>query len=407
MNYREVFGQSVDSIRSNKLRSVLTLLALVIGVFSIILSTTVVASIDSFFSQTMSFMGSDVINVQRTPAVQMGRLDDNIRNRKRITFQTAEDLQEQLRIAEGLSPDETFSFTDVQFGEEETEPDVRIKGSNEHYIENNAYNIEDGRNFTPDDIQYARNFAIIGKDVQNDLFQTQYPLGKNIRIDGKSYQIIGIMEAKGQIFGSSLDNFVLIPYTTALNTYGGVRNIDIQVRAPAFDLIEATVEEITGIMRVIRKVAPGEENDFEVDTNDSLSGVFDAFTGALYMGGFAIGFITLLGAGIGVMNIMLVSVTERTKEIGIRKAIGATKKAIINQFLMEAIIICQLGGLIGIILGIAGGNGVAMMMNTANVIPVWSIFGGFVGMLVVGLVFGVYPAYKAAQLDPIESLRYE
>lgn len=408
MHIKETTQQALDSLKANKLRSFLTLLALVIGVFSVIVSTTAVAVLDNYFKNTLSIMGSDVITIQKTPAVQMGELDKNIRNRKNIGFEEALTLDERMNIGEGMSPYETFAATRIKFQEEETEPNVMVRGSNTHFLANNAYELEDGRNFTGDDIQYGRNFVIIGKDVQTDLFKNEYPLGKTVRFDGRQYQVIGILEAKGQIFGQSFDNFVLIPFTTALNVYGGRdRNISVQVRAPEISFIEQTVEEVTGIMRVIRKVAPGEDNDFEVETNESLSGTFDAFTGALYMGGFAIGFITLLGAGIGVMNIMLVSVSERTREIGVRKAVGATRKAIVSQFLMEAIFICQIGGIIGMMLGIGVGNLMAVWIETEAVVPVWSVAGGFLGMLIVGLIFGVYPAFKAAKLDPIESLRYE
>lgn len=407
MNIREVFKQAFSSIRANKLRSFLTLLALVVGVFSVIVSTTAVAVLDNFFQNTMSIMGGDVINVSKTPSVHVGNDRRNTRNRKDITFRTAERLQKQLRLAEDVSPDETFDMTKVSFQDEETEPTVRIVGSNQYYLGNNAYDLQDGRNFSSEDIQYARPFAIIGNDVRDNLFQTEYPLNKTIRVAGHQYQVIGVLKKKGSIFGQSLDNFVLIPYTTAISVYGGDRNIDIQVRAPAMNYIDAAIDEITGVMRVIRKVAPGAENDFEIETNDSLAGTFDQFTFILYMVGFVIGGITLLGAGIGVMNIMLVSVTERTKEIGLRKAVGATKKAIVSQFLTEAVVICQFGGIIGMALGILAGNGMALWIDTDPVVPIWAIAMGFLGMFVIGLAFGVYPAYKAAQLDPIESLRYE
>lgn len=407
MHIRETTIQALDSLKANKLRSFLTLLALVIGVFSVIVSTTAVAVLDNYFQNTMSIMGSDVIEVSKTPAVQMGNLSDDIRNRKDIDFRTAEELEDQMRIGRGMSPDEYFNTSAIKFGEEETEPNVGVRGSNENYLNNNSYELEDGRNFSSDDVQYGRNVVIIGKDVQNALFKNQYPLGKEIRFDGKPYTVIGILEAKGQIFGQSFDNFVLIPYTTAMNVYGADRNISIQLRAPEIDFIEQTVEEVTGILRVIRKVNPGDKNDFEISTNDTLSGTFDSFTGALYIGGFAIGLITLLGAGIGVMNIMLVSVSERTREIGVRKAVGATRKAIVSQFLMEAIFICQIGGIIGMVLGVGVGNLMALWIETEAVVPIWSVAGGFFGMLIVGLVFGVYPAFKAAKLDPIESLRYE
>ncbi len=408
MNIKEVFFQAFDSLRANKLRSSLTLLALVVGVFSVIVSTTAVAVLDNFFQNTMSLMGGDVINISRTPSVQIGDGDRrSLRNRQQITFETAEELQERLRLAGEISPDETFDFTKVVYGNEETEPTVRIVGSNEFYLNNNAYELLDGRNFNSEDISYSRPYAIIGSEIQEDLFQAEYPLGKNIRVAGHQYRVIGLLDEKGSIFGQSLDNVVIIPYTTALNIYGGNRNIDIQAKAPAIELLEAAMDEITGVMRVIRKVAPGMENDFEIETNDSLAGTFDQFTYILYAVGIIIGGITLFGAGIGVMNIMLVSVTERTREIGIRKAVGATRKAIVSQFLMEAIFICQLGGLIGIALGVLAGNGMALWIETEPVIPIWAVTMGFFGMLIIGLVFGVYPAFKAAQLDPIESLRYE
>ncbi|MTI87993.1 MAG: FtsX-like permease family protein [Balneolaceae bacterium] len=408
MNITETIVQALSSLKANKLRSFLTLLALVIGVFSVIVSTTAVAVLDSYFKDTMSIMGSDVITITKTPAVQMGRLDKNIRNRKNVSFDAALELEDRMQLAKGMSPLETFDITKIVYGEHETDPSVRVVGSNQNYLINNAFELGDGRNFSEDDIQYGRNVVILGKDVQNDLFQNEYPLGKSIRIAGRPYTIIGLLDAKGQIFGQSFDELVIIPYTTALSVYGGFnRNIAVQVRAPEISLVEQAVEEITGIMRVIRKVIPGEENDFEISTNESLSGTFDTFTGALYTAGFAIGFITLLGAGIGVMNIMLVSVSERTREIGVRKAVGATRKAIVNQFLMEAIFICQIGGVLGMIFGIGAGNVVAILIDTPPVIPIWSVAGGFFGMFIVGLVFGVYPAFKAAKLDPIESLRYE
>ncbi|SHF49196.1 putative ABC transport system permease protein [Fodinibius roseus] len=399
--------QAFDSLWANKLRSSLTLLALVVGVFSVIVSTTAVAVLDNFFTNTMSVMGGDVINVSRNPSIQIGDGGRSDRNRKDISFATMEELQERLRLAGDVSPDEMFDRTKVSYGDKETDPTVQVRGSNEHYLNNNAYELRDGRNFIPEDIQYARKYAIIGSEVQAELFGNEYPMGKEIRIKGQRYRIIGLLEQKGSIFGQSLDEFVLIPYTTALMVYGGNRNIDIQVKAPKMELIQAAMDEVTGILRVIRNVAPGTENDFEIETNDSLAGTFDQFTFILYAVGFVIGGITLFGAGIGVMNIMLVSVTERTREIGIRKAVGATRKAIVSQFLAEAIFICQLGGFIGIALGILAGNGMALWIETDPVIPVWAVLMGFFGMFVIGMLFGVYPAYKAAQLDPIDSLRYE
>lgn len=407
MQLSETFKQAADSLIANKLRSFLTLLALVIGVFSVIVSTTAVAVLDNFFTNTMSILGSDVVTIQKNPAVQMGPRDASLRNRKDITFEDAERLAEQVNIAEGIGSINGFSYTKVSYGEEETDPNVSVNGANTEYIENNAFTLEDGRNISEEDIQFKRNVVVLGKDVQVDLFKNEYPLGKTVRIDGQPYLVIGLLEKKGQILGSSFDNLVIIPYTTGIKNYGGNRGIAIQLRAPEISKLEETIEEVTGIMRVIREVNPIDDNDFEITTNDSLAGTFDGFTFILYGVGIVVGLITLLGAGIGVMNIMLVSVTERTREIGVRKAVGATKKAIINQFLIEAVFICQLGGLIGLLLGVVTGNLIALWIDTEMVIPYGWVIGSFIGMLFIGLMFGVYPAFKAAQLDPIESLRYE
>lgn len=407
MHLYEVISQAYKSLVANKLRSSLTLLALVVGVFSVIVSTTAVAVLDNFFENTMSLMGGDVIQVSRTPSVQLGEIDQNVRNREFITFETAEELQERLPTSSNVSPEETFAFTRVRHGETETEPTVSLVGSNRYYLENNAFELEEGRNFTPEDVRYRRKIAMVGHEIRQELFPNESPLGKLIRISGRQYRVVGTLKTKGSILGQSLDRLVIIPYTTGLAVYGGHRNINIQVKAPAIEFVQHSMDEITGILRVIRSVAPGQENDFEIETNDSLAGTFDQFTTILYIVGFVIGGITLFGAGIGVMNIMLVSVSERTREIGIRKAVGATRRAITSQFLMEAVFICQLGGLIGMALGILGGNGMALWIETEPVVPLWAVGMGFFGMLLIGVVFGVYPAYKASRLDPIESLRYE
>ena len=402
----EILAQAIKALFTNKLRSSLTLLALVIGVFSVLVSTTAVAVLDNYFKETLSIMGSDVITVSRYPQIQIGG-DTSKRNRKRLTFDQAEESEKLLRFANNISPNEDFSYTKIQFEDLETEPNVVIYGSNHNYLNNNSYEIYTGRNITQEDVQYSRSVAILGHDLLDDLFRSVDPVGKEIRVDGNTFLIVGVLEKKGSILGQSFDNFVLIPYTTGKLLYGGKRNIQIQVRAPDIAGIPKAIDEVTGVLRIIRKVSPEQENDFEISTNESLSGSFDVFTSALYVGGAFIGLITLLGAGIGVMNIMLVSVTERTKEIGIRKAVGATKKAIINQFLAEAIFVCQIGGVIGMILGIGAGNFLAYVIDASVVIPIWSVVGSFMGMLFIGVIFGVYPAFKAAQLDPIESLRYE
>lgn len=408
MNILEVFRQAFDSIRTNKLRSSLTLLAITVGVFAIISANTAVLVLDTYFKDTLSLMGGDVITVSKFPAIQMGPSDwDLYRNRQDITIHQMERLQDMTHTATGIGPNRQYRTTRVAYGEVETEPNIGIRGGNENYLLNNAYVIEEGRNFLPEDIDYARAVAIIGADVAEALFEIENPLGKTIRIEGRPYNVIGVTEAKGNVFGNTLDRFVVIPYSNLAGIYGRNQNIGIQLRAGSVERVAATIDELTGLLRAIRQVDPAAVNDFEITTNESLGNVFNSFTGMLYMIGFVIGGIVLLGAGIGVMNIMLVSVTERTREIGIRKAVGATRKAIVSQFLMESIALCQIGGVFGIIAGVGLGNLAAIWLESSLVVPWGAAIGGVIGMTIVGVLFGVYPAYKAAMLDPIESLRYE
>lgn len=407
MRILEVFTQAFDSIRSNKLRSSLTLLAIAVGVFAIISANTAVLVLDTYFKDTLSLMGGDVITVSKYPAINMGGDWAEYRNRQDITFRQMEELDERTFIAEQVGPNTSFNTTKISYGDQETEPNVPVRGANEHYLSNNAFDIADGRNFQPEDIDRARPVTILGADVAETLFPVENPVGRTIRVEGRPYTVIGVADERGNVFGQSLDRFVLMPYSSLIQVYGRNRNIAIQVQARSITVLEEAIDELTGVMRTIRKVTPGADNDFEITTNESLSGVFDQFTGMLYLVGFVVGGIALLGAGIGVMNIMLVSVSERTREIGVRKAVGATKKAITSQFLMESIAMCQIGGVIGILIGVLIGNAAAFWLESSIVFPWGAALGGVVVMTVVGVLFGVYPAFKAAQLDPIESLRYE
>jgi putative ABC transport system permease protein len=406
MSLLEIFRISITSLGENKLRSSLTLFAIVLGVFAVISSSTAVKVIDSYFKDTMTLMGGSVISIGTRPMVMTGN-DSNFRNRKIITFQEFEALRERSQLGRFMSPDVRFRFTRVEHEDKTTNPDVVIYGSNEYWMSNNAYEIEEGRDLIIDDVLNTRPVVVIGEDVRVALFGQASPIGKPIRIDGQLYNVVGLAKSKGAAFGESLDKFVLAPYTRLGAVYGLERNVSIKAQAPDFLLINETIDELTGLLRVIRGVEPGEPNDFEISTNESLRGTFDDFTNILLIFGLVVGGIALLGAGIGVMNIMLVSVTERTKEIGIRKSIGATRKAIVQQFLLETIVICQIGGVLGIIVGILGGNLLSISMETGFIIPWTSVFVGVGSMTVIGLIFGVYPARVAADLDPIACLRYE
>lgn len=405
MNISEIFRIAISSLGENKLRSSLTLFAIVIGVFAVISASTAVKVIDTYFKETLTLMGGSVINISTRPVVNMG--NDSFRNRKIITFRQYEELRERTTLGRFMSPDVRFSFTKIEAEGKSTNPDVLVYGGNEYWMANNAYEIEEGRDLILDDVLNNRPVAIIGEDVRTALFDRSSPIGQTIRIDGQSYLVVGLAKAKGTAFGESLDKFVMAPYTRLSNVYGSERNVAIMVQAPDFMLINETIDELTGLFRVIRGVDPGDPNDFEIATNESLRGTFDSFTGILLIFGLVVGGISLLGAGIGVMNIMLVSVTERTKEIGIRKSIGATRKAIVQQFLLETIVICQIGGILGIVVGVLGGNLLSLSMETGFVMPWGAIITGVLSMTAIGLIFGVYPARVAADLDPIECLRYE
>jgi putative ABC transport system permease protein len=250
---------------------------------------------------------------------------------------------------------------------------------------------------------------VLGSGIAEELFAVENAVGKVVEAGGRRYQVIGVLESKGNFLGFNLDNRVFAPVTTLFNAYGGAnRNIaNVSIKAPALNLVPAAMDEVIGLFRTIRKVPPGEDNNFELETNDSMKAVFEAFTGTLTAGGAGIGLIALFAAGIGIMNIMLVSVTERTHEIGIRKSVGAKKRDIMRQFLLEAIFLCQIGGFLGIMLGVVVGNLVAVYFEITAAIPwMWAI--AAVAMVTfVALGFGGYPALKAARLDPIESLRYE
>jgi putative ABC transport system permease protein len=290
-----------------------------------------------------------------------------------------------------------------------TNPNIGVGGENLEGLTTNDFTVETGRGLTQQDLRLATSVVILGKTVAEKLFPPAYnPIGEKVRIDGSQYQVIGVFAAKGKGLGRNQDNFAVVPITTFMRTYGSThRSVNIMVKALDREVFDDCVEQARSILRVARKVPPGEEDDFGYYSNDSLIKQFNDFTLYLRLGVLLVSSISLLAAGIGIMNIMLVSVTERTREIGIRKAVGARRRDILAQFIMEAIILCQIGGVIGVVFGILGGNVVGVLLEVSAVIPWdWAALGIGICCL-VGLVFGVYPAWKAAALDPIEALRYE
>jgi len=400
---------AIDALRSNKLRSSLTLLGMVIGVFSVIASVTAVGVVDRYFSDTFGGMGANTFYVAKFPGgIQMGPRDASLRNRPNLTYDDLQQLRRRTRLAVSVAPDATFDRAKVVAGSRESEPNVRIRGVDQDWAVNNGFDVAEGRFLSDDDVRYGRPVAVLGHPVATRLFPDEQALGKEVRIRGHRYLVVGVFEERGAFLGEQPDVAVWAPITRLFQIYGNAeRNIAYDIRAPGAQYLNATIEEVTGHLRVIRSVAPADENNFEIVTNDALQGPLQSFTGYLTIGGVGIGLIALLAAGIGIMNIMLVSVTERTREIGIRKALGATRGAVLGQFLFEAVVLCQIGGLIGIVAGVVGGNALAFFSGIQPAFPLGWAIGGVVGVTVIALIFGVYPAYKAAQLDPIDALGYE
>lgn len=406
---RESMRMTLEAIRQNKLRAILTLLGISIGVFSVIGVMTAIRTLETSIESGLNVFGTNTFIINKTPAIQFGPGNrSKYRNRKNIDYQQYELLKERAKLPILVSVVDGTQERAVRYKDKLVNQTVEINGGDENALRTINTFIEDGRSLTQDDIRFSRSVCILGMDVVDRLFPFEDPLGKVIQIKGLNYTVVGTVQRKGELFGGSQDNFILIPITNYLQKFSDNRtSLGITIEAASAEDYDKTQDEAIGIMRAIRKVSPEKDNDFEITSNTELIETFGSFTGGVKIFAFAVSAIALLVAGIGIMNIMLVSVTERIKEIGIRKAIGATRGHILTQFLTEAVILSQFGGIVGVILGIAAGNLVAVFMNVSAVIPVdWAIYGLLV-CSVIGIGFGSYPAWRAANLDPIESLRYE
>ena len=399
---------AIDAIRQNKLRSILTLLGISIGVFSVIGVMTAIRTLESSVQSGLNVFAANTFVIQKYPSIQIGRRDKKIRNRKNIDYDQYKKLKERAKLPVLVSVSEGSSIRNVKYKDISVKNYVSLLGGDEGSIRMYKTFISDGRNIAPDDVRYARNVCVLGMDVVDRLFPFEDPLSKKIQIEGLNYYVIGITERQGEAFGQSQDNYIAIPITNYLQKFSNKwTTLSINVEAASEKDYDKTREEVIGIMRTIRKVKAGEDNDFELETNDEMIETFSGFTSGIKLFALSVSIIALVVAGIGIMNIMLVSVTERIKEIGIRKAIGATKQDILTQFLMEAVFLSEFGGIVGIIMGISAGNLVSFIFKIPAVIPIdWAIIGLAVCSL-IGIGFGIYPAWKAAQLDPIESLRFE
>jgi putative ABC transport system permease protein len=400
---REIVSMAVDSLRTNKLRSFLTLLGIVIGVMTVIGMVSIVQGLNRSFLSELESIGSDIIIVEKfEPGIQVGRLSEEERQRKDLEFEDAQAIQEECSYVKAVVASLVVDlFTDIPIKyQNKRSRDAYIVGMNEKQPEVLSV-------YLPEVIHRTK-VCVLGFDLAENLFPHSSPLGKNIRIGPEKFRVIGVLKKRGSFFGQSQDNFVGIPITTLMKHYPYNRSGWQFIATPTkHEYLGDAIEQIINLLRSRRKVPFGKPNDFAVYTQDTIVDLYNQLTGAAYLVMIVISSIGLLVGGIGVMNIMLVSVKERTREIGIRKAIGARSGDILKQFLIEAVFLTATGGVIGILAGF----GIAQLVKAATPLPAsvtgWSVILGFVVSVSVGIFFGIFPAQKAAKLDPIVSLRYE
>ena len=410
MHSSQLFFLALQSLKTNRLRTLLTVLGVVVGIFSIIVVMTIVTMLQNTINEGFQFLSKNTFQIQKWPAIQTGGHNEweKYRNRKDITLEDFYRFEEMMTEAKSVGAYQGTGNKVVKFANRETNPNTYIVGVTEGVYPSLNLEISDGREFRSNEIEYSSNVCVLGNFVVEKLFYDVEPVGQIIKLDGYPLRVIGTLKKKPDFFGQTVDNYVVIPISTFQSIYGKrTDTVDITVMANSQEDYQRTIESAIGYMRLIRKIEPNDENDFEVFSNESLMGQVNDITGPIKIGALAVSLVALIAAGVGIMNIMLVSVTERTKEIGIRKAIGARNSSILIQFLIEAIILCLLGGIIGIALGIGLGNFAGGFLNAEMAIPYDWVIIGITMCVIVGLIFGTYPAYKAANLDPIEALRYE
>ena len=418
MNLTENFREGIKSIRANMLRSVLTALIIAIGIMALVGVLTAVEGVKSSVTEELSSLGANTFDISSRSNRGGSREGRTEKNYERVTYREFTEFKErydfpgtQTCIYAGVSGN-----AEIKRLSKKTNPNINVQGGDGVYLDMEGLTIAQGRNFSNTELQYGVNVAILGSEIKSILFEPgEDPINQTISAYGNRYKVVGVLEEKGAFGpGGGADRMIILPIEAARkleSRRGSPLNYQLSVlmagTTPPLQM-EYAMEEARGIFRIIRQDPLGEEDSFEIERQESLSESLEEVTGYLRIGGFVIGFITLLGASVGLMNIMLVSVTERTREIGMRKAVGATSHKIRQQFLIEALVVCLMGGAVGIILGLMVGNLVAVAALKASFsVPLTWIIMGLVVCLSVGLIAGFLPARKAARMDPIEALRHE
>jgi putative ABC transport system permease protein len=410
---KEAISMAFAAIRAHKMRAFLTVLGVFIGVTTVIAMVSIITGLNKSMAQQIESLGSDVIYVTKHEiGIQFEGPSEEERNRPVITFEDAMAVEELCPSIEAVSPQNWGpGAKTVKYKDNKVSRFQLIGVMPSYEVVNNNY-VEEGRFFTESDVNYRAMVAVLGRDVVGLLFTNQDPIGKEISIAGRNFaprrfMVIGVMEERPSILGESQNNFLLLPYDSYKKLYPEEKELLLVAKPRRPELMEQAIDEITQVMRIRRGLAADKPNNFAIATQDDLMDMYRNITNAIYMVMVVISSIGLLVGGVGVMNIMLVSVTERTREIGIRKAIGARKRDVLWQFLIEAMTLSGSGGILGIIIGLLVGQFVAAVTPLAAGVSMFWIVLGFSFSVSVGLIFGIYPAYRAARLDPIVSLRYE
>jgi len=409
--FREVFRMAIDSLRAHKLRSFLTILGIVIGVMTVIGMVSIIQGLNKSFLSELQAAGSDMIVIRKNEGIQMGHQSEEERTRKDLTFDDVKAIETGAPLVKAVAVSVYVSvFEPVEIKYQSAKSDsAMVIGMNEKWpVVMSLYLPQLGRFITESEVTRTARVCVLGSELADILFPTTNPVGKEIRVGPEAFTVIGVLSKRGQMFGQSRDNFVGLPITTLMKYFSYEKDgLEIIASPRQSEMLGETIEQITSVLRLRRKVPYGQPNDFAVMTQDTLVDLYNQLTGAAYLVMIVISSIGLLVGGIGVMNIMLVSVKERTREIGIRKAIGARSGDILKQFLIEAVFLTGSGGLIGVLAGF----GIALIVRAATPLPAavspWSVVLGLAVSATIGLFFGIVPAQKAAHMDPIVSLRYE
>lgn len=406
---RENLRIALDSIRTQLLRTILTVLIIAIGVFALVMILSAVKSLENTIAGDFASMGANTFTLQRYD-FELQRTGKREKINPIISYRDIKQFEENYNFPLTHT---AISFTgtasaEVKYENLKTDPEVRVLGVNENFIVNSGLEINAGRDFNLFDISNNNNVCVIGSDIAKSLFETENPIDKTISVRGAKFKVIGVLEEKGSTFGNNQDLRVLIPIQGARSIFTQPNiNYNISVMVDNTEMLDSAQEEAIIAFRNIRGLTPLEDNNFGMVRSDDLISRIASITGYLEAAAWIISIITIFGSSIALMNIMLVSVTERTREIGVRKSLGAKSKTIANQFLIETVLIGQMGGAVGILLGIIGGFLFALALDFEYTLPWAAMIAATLISFAVAVIAGSYPAAKAARLDPIESLRYE